>query len=141
MSWLADAEVTLPKTDAELLAEAQAKKIKAINAAYTASAKPLINEYPDVEQATWLAQESEARAYLVWHEDPQGEQPSTPVLDAILLGRNGEDGTETMKELCDAVIDNAERFTHFQQLTGRRQRLVKAVRAAETDSDANAISW
>lgn len=141
MSWLNDAEVTLPKTDAELLADAQAAKIAEINAAYTAQAEPLIKEYPTVEQSTWPSQNYEARAYLEWLRNPQGEQPSTPVLDAILLGRNGEDGTESMHELCAAVIDNADMFTQFQQLTGKRQRLVKAVRAAETVEGVNAISW
>ena len=129
------------KSQTELLADAQAAKIAEINARYTEEAEPLIKDYPDVEQQTWLAQEAEARAFLAWVDDPQGEQPSTPVLDAILLGRNGEDGTETLAELCAAVIGNAEMFTQFQQLTGKRQRLVKAVRAAETDEAANAISW
>lgn len=141
MSWLNDAEVTLPKTPAELLADAQAAKIAEINAAYTAEAEPQIKEYPAVEQQTWLAQEAEARAYLEWLEGQQVEKPSTPVLDAILLGRNGEDGTETMAELCAAVIDNADMFTQFQQLTGKRQRLVKAVKAADTVEEKNAISW
>jgi hypothetical protein len=63
------------------------------------------------------------------------------VLDNILLGRNGSDGTETLVELCEAVVSNAERFTQFQQLTGKRQRLVKAVRGAETVAAVNAIRW
>ncbi|MCC4288534.1 hypothetical protein [Vreelandella aquamarina] len=63
------------------------------------------------------------------------------MLDNILLGRNGDDGTETLADLCEAVIHNADRFTLFQQLTGRRQRLVKAVRAAGTVEGVNAIQW
>lgn len=141
MSWLADAEVTLPKTDAELLAEAQAAKIHEINDAYTAAAEPLISEYPEIEQQSWTEQNREARAYLEWHASPQGDAPATPVLDNILIGRNGEDGTETLAELSEAVVGNAERFTLFQQLTGRRQRLVKAVRAAETEKGVTGIQW
>ncbi|WJZ48855.1 hypothetical protein [Halomonas phage vB_HmeY_H4907] len=141
MSWLQDAEVTLPKTDAEILADAQAAKIKEINDAYTAAAEPLISEYPEVEQQSWTEQNREARSYLEWHADPQGDAPATPVLDNILLGRNGENGTETLAELCEAVVSNAERFTQFQQLTGKRQRLVKAVRAAEAVEAVNAIQW
>ncbi|BCB62224.1 hypothetical protein HaloA020_29250 [Halomonas sp. A020] len=141
MSWLADAEVTLPKTDAELLAEAQASKIKEINDAYTAAAEPLIKEYPEIEQQSWTEQNREARAFLDWHAAPQGDAPATPVLDNILIGRNGEHGTETLAELCEAVVSNAERFTQFQQLTGKRQRLVKAVKTAGTDEAVNAISW
>lgn len=129
------------KTDAELLADAQAAKIAEINAAYTAAAAPLIKEYPEVEQQSWTEQNREARAYLAWDEDQEGDAPATPVLDNILLGRNGENGTETLKELCEAVLNNADKFTQFQQLTGRRQRLVKAVRAAETVEGKNAINW
>lgn len=141
MSWLNDAEVTLPKTLAELLADAQASKIREINDAYTAEAQPLIKDYPEIEQQSWVAQNSEARAYLAWYDDQQGDAPATPVLNNILAGRNGEEGEETLQELCLAVVDNADRFTQFQQLTGRRQRLVKAVKASETVEEVSAISW
>ncbi|MGE6778257.1 hypothetical protein ACQKFL_11520 [Vreelandella titanicae] len=132
---------TLPKSAAEKLAEAKAAKIKEINDAYTAQAQPLIKEYPNVEQQTWALQDAEAKAYLAWHDDQQGDAPATPVLDQILAGRNGDDGTETQHDLCLAVVENADMFTQFQQLTGRRQRLVKAVRAAETEDAAKAVSW
>lgn len=130
-----------PKTPAELLAEAQAAKIREINAAYTEQVQPLIKDYPEIEQKTWLAQESEATAYLAWYDDQQGDAPATSVLDNILAGRNGDDGTETMQELCLAVRENADMFTQAQQLTGKRQRLVKAVRAAEMVEAVNAIQW
>ncbi|MBS3670212.1 hypothetical protein [Vreelandella boliviensis] len=132
---------TLPKSAAEKLAAAKAAKIKEINDAYTAEAQPLIKEYPEVEQQTWALQDAEAKAYLAWHDDQQGDPPATPVLDQILAGRNGDDGTETMHELCIAVRGNAEMFTQFQQLTGRRQRLVKAVRAAEAVEVVSGIGW
>lgn len=141
MSWLNDAEVTLPKSPAELLADAQAAKIKQINDAYSAAAKPLVKDYPEVEQQTWALQDAEAKAFLAWHDDQQGDPPATPVLDQILAGRNGDEGSETMHELCIAVRGNADMFTQFQQLTGRRQRLVKTVRAAKTEDQANAVKW
>ena len=141
MSWLNDAEVTLPKTDAELLDDAQAAKIREINDAYTAEVEPLIREYPEVEQQTWPNQSQEAQEYLGWLEHQEGEAPATPVLDAILAGRNGEDGTETMEQLCQAVISNTEKFTQFQVLTGKRQRLVKKVRAASTVQEVDNIHW
>lgn len=141
MSWLQDAEVTLPKTPAELLADAQAAKIREINDAYTAEAEPLVRDYPEIEQQSWTEQNREARAYLEWHAAPQGDAPATPVLDNILLGRNGEDGIETLAELCEAVVSNADRFTLFQQLTGKRQRLVKKVRGGETVEEVSAIEW
>ncbi|QKS24175.1 hypothetical protein [Vreelandella titanicae] len=128
-------------TATEILNEVKARKIQEINAAYTAEAQPLIKEYPLVEQQSWTAQNTEARAYLAWHADQQGAAPGTPVLDNILMGRNGETGTETLQQLCLAVIENAEMFTQFQQLTGKRQRLVKAVRAAEAVEEIELISW
>lgn len=129
------------KTDAELLAEAQAAKITEINAGYTSQAAPLVKEYPSLEQATWLAQESEARAYLAWHIDQQGDSPATPVLDSILAGRNGETGTESLYELCQAVRANADRFTEFQVLTGKRQRLAKKARESTTIAQVQEITW
>lgn len=141
MSWLNDAEITLPKTPEELLAEAQAAKIREINAAYTEQVQPLIKDYPEIEQQTWIAQESEATAYLTWYVDQQGDAPAAPVLDNILAGRNGDDGTETMQELCLAVRENADMFTQAQQLTGKRHRLVKQVRAAEALDALDGIVW
>ncbi|MCG7589665.1 MULTISPECIES: hypothetical protein [unclassified Halomonas] len=137
----APAWLRLPKTPAELLADAQAAKIREINAAYTEQVRPLVRDYPEIEQQTWVAQNTEAGEYLAWHASQQGDAPATPVLDAILLGRNGDGGSETLYQLSLAVRDNAERFTQAQQLTGRRQRLVKQVRAAETEEAANAIEW
>lgn len=125
----------------EELTNARASKIVEINARYVDSITPLIKEYPEIEQATWLSQEREARAYLAWYEAQVGEVPSTVVLDNILIGRNGEDGTETMHELSLAVLENADLFTQAQQLTGKRQRLVKAVRAVESVEEIEPISW
>lgn len=125
------------------LENARAAKINEINEMYVASITPLIREYPEVEQKTWLSQEREAREYLEWEEfggdtDPP---PPTPVLDNILLGRNGEDGTETMQQLCLAVLENADLFAAAQQLTGKRQRLTKMARVAETTEALELISW
>lgn len=130
-----------PKTPAELLADAQAAKITEINDAYSAEAEPLVRDYPEIEQQSWTEQNREARAYLEWLDNQEGDAPATPVLDNILIGRNGEDGTETLAELCDAVVNKANQFTLFQQLTGKRHRLVKAVRSAETVAAVNAIEW
>ena len=132
----------LPDPEQEF-ADARAAKINEINEMYVASITPMIREYPDVEQATWLAQESEARAYLEWDEfGAEGEPaPPMPVLDNILIGRNGEDGTETMQQLCLAVLENADLFAAAQQLTGKRQRLEKLAKAAETREEIELISW
>ncbi|RUR43383.1 hypothetical protein [Vreelandella populi] len=132
---------TPPKTAAEKLADAQAAKIQQINAAYTEQVQPLVKDYPDIEQATWIAQEIEARAYLAWHVDQHGAAPATPVLDNILTGRNGDGGSETLQELSQAVLENADMFTHAQQLTGKRQRLVKQVRETKVEEALDGISW
>lgn len=128
-----------PKTPAELLADAQAVKIREINDAYTDQAEPLIKDYPEVEQATWLAQEAEARLYLEWHLSQQNDPPKSPLLEAILSGRNGDSGSESLYELCIAVKKNADRFTKFQVLTGKRQRLIKKIRQAATIEEVESI--
>lgn len=133
--------VTKPTKEDQLNA-ARAVKIDEINAAYVEVVTPLIRDYPQIERDTWWAQEPEATAYLEWEKfGGDTDPPPTPVLDNILLGRNGEDGTETLHDLSLAVLDNAQRFTEAQRLTGKRQRLVKLARAAETLEVLDAISW
>ncbi|WP_339883638.1 hypothetical protein [Vreelandella maris] len=126
---------------AEQLERRRADKLREINDQYTAAASPLIKEYPEVEQKSWDQQKADAEAYLVWHETQQGEPPQMMVLDNILAGRNGEDGTETLYELCLAVRRNAQAFAEFQLLTGKRQRLAKLVRAAEGVEGVGSINW
>ncbi|WP_447556438.1 hypothetical protein [Vreelandella sp. EE22] len=116
-------------------------KIREINDAYSDQVHPLIRDYPEPEQQTWASQDAEARAYLAWYNVQQGEPPATPVLDNILAGRNADDGTETLHDLCLAVRENAELFTQAQQLTGKRQRLVKQAREAQTREALEVISW
>lgn len=117
-------------------------RIAEINDAYSEAASPLIKGYPEIETKTWPQQDSEARAYLGWHASgEQGDPPITPVLDRILAGRNGNDGSETLYQLCQAVKVNAEMFTAAQEMTGLRQRLVKQIRAAETVEEVLAVVW
>lgn len=131
-----------PEERAEHLSNARQSKIEEINDAYNEQTAPLVRDYPEREQQTWIAQEEQARAYLAWRAaGAQGEPPATPVLDNILLGRNGDNGTETLEELCHAVLENAAMFAEAQQLTGKRQRLVKLARAAETEEALEAITW
>lgn len=130
-----------PEERAEQLEQRRADKQREINAAYTAAAQPLVKEYPEVEAKSWDQQKADAEAYLAWHETQQGEPPQMMVLDKILAGRNGESGTETLYELCLAVQRNAAAFAEFQVLTGKRQRLAKLARAAETVAGVDAIQW
>ncbi|MFI0472977.1 hypothetical protein ACGLWX_09710 [Halomonas sp. HMF6819] len=126
---------------AERVESTRADKIREINDAYESQVRPLIRDYPEIEQQTWPSQDAEARAYLAWLGAAQGDAPATPVLDNILAGRNGDDGTETLEQLSRAVMENAEQFTQAQQLTGKRQRLVKQARAAESAEALDAIVW
>lgn len=130
-----------PEELADQLEQRRADKLREINDAYTAAAAPLIKEYPEVETKGWDQQKADAEAYLAWHETQQGEPPVMMVLDNILAGRNGEEGTETLHELSLAVQRNAAAFAEFQLLTGKRQRLAKEARAAETAEAFDAISW
>ena len=126
---------------AYVLENRRADKLRKINAAYTAAAEPLVKEYPEVETKGWDQQKADAEVYLAWHETQRGELPTMMVLDKILAGRNGTDGTETLYELSVAVQRNAAAFAEFQVLTGKRQRLAKAAQAAETLEALDAIRW
>lgn len=131
-----------PDEAAEALNQAKAEKVAEINAAYQQAVGSLITEYPDPEPLSWAHQDTEARAYIKWHDDgEQDDPPETPVLDAILAGRNGADGTETLLELSQAVRANAAAFIQVQQLTGKRQRLTKAIDAAVSVNDVEMIHW
>lgn len=124
---------SVPDSDTiRTLEKRRAAKLSEINAAYTAAAEPLVKEYPEVETKGWDQQKADAEAYLAWHETQQGEPPQMMVLDKILAGRNGDNGTETLHDLCLAVQRKAEAFAAFQVLTGKRQRLAKEARLAKT---------
>ncbi|MDR5867922.1 hypothetical protein [Halomonas koreensis] len=129
-------------TAAEQLEAAQRAAVQRVNDGYREQVAPMVREYPIEEQQGWGQQDAESQAYLAWYDaGQQGTAPATPVLDRILAGRNGNDGTETLYDLCLAVRENAELFIQAQELTGRRQRLVKQVQAAATVSEADSITW
>jgi len=131
-----------PVEAAEALEQAKVRKVREINAAYRAEVEPLTAEYPNPEPLSWAHQDTEARAYLAWHADgEQGDPPETPVLNAILAGRNGSDGTETLLALCQAVQTNAQAFIQAQALTGKRQRLVKGIWLAQSIAEVEAVEW
>lgn len=124
------------------LAQAKASALAALNADYEAAANPLIRDYPATERLSWAQQLSEAEAYQAWVDaGEQGDAPATPTLSAILSGRNGSDGTETLADLAAAVINRAAAFIQWQQYTGLRQRGEWAIQAAETPDEARAVTW
>ncbi|WP_110678850.1 hypothetical protein [Salinicola sp. RZ23] len=129
-------------TDAERLAEARATALQRLNQGYEAAAGPLIRDYPESERLSWGTQQAEATAYRAWQDAGQpGAAPQTPALSAILAGRNGTDGTETLAQLAAAVLARAEAFIAWQTFTGTRQRGEWAIQAATTPEAALAVTW
>ncbi|MDH4572480.1 hypothetical protein CUR86_08420 [Salinicola acroporae] len=113
-----------------------------LNADYEAAATPLLREYPTIERLSWTQQQNEATAYQAWLDSgSEGDMPATPALSAILKGRNGTDGTESLADLVAAVLRNAEAFIQWQEYTGLRQRGEWMIQAAETVEEAQAVTW
>lgn len=135
------AEQSKPLEEVETLDEAKLRIIGDINQAYTDELTPLVEEYPEIETKTWSIQNKEATDYLNWVASGSGDKPATPLLDNILIGRNEDGGVETLQQLCEAVLINAQSFSEVQILTGRRQRLVKLVQGATTKDEVYAIQW
>ncbi|WFF40383.1 hypothetical protein EVC62_02085 [Salinicola endophyticus] len=129
-------------TDAERLANAKATALRRLNQGYEAAAGPLIRDYPESERLSWTQQQNEATAYQAWIDSgSEGDAPATPALSAILAGRNGADGTETLADLVAAVLRNAEAFIAWQTFTGTRQRGEWAIQQAETPEEARVVTW
>ncbi|WP_110599867.1 hypothetical protein [Salinicola lusitanus] len=129
-------------THAEKLEEGKAAALVALNSGYDAAAKPLLREYPAIERLSWSQQQAEATAYQTWLDNgSDGEPPATPALSAILKGRNGADGTETLGDLVAAVLRNAEAFIQWQEYTGLRQRGEWMIQGAATVEEAKAVTW
>lgn len=124
------------KIDSQNTIEAiKERKLSYINMIYSDILAPMVTDYPEIETKTWGIQEEEARGYL---KDPTHP---TPLLSKVLEGRNGQDGTETISELCEAVIRNSDQFKQIQVYTGYRQRLEKKVKQATTKDEVEAITW
>ncbi|OLO05295.1 hypothetical protein [Salinicola socius] len=129
-------------TSIDRLEQAKTKALESLNADYEAGAKPLLREYPAIERLSWTQQQNEATAYQAWLDaGSEGDAPATPALSAILKGRNGSDGAETLTELVAAVLRNAESFIQWQEYTGLRQRGEWMIQGAETDEEAQAVTW
>lgn len=127
----APAWLRLPKTPAELLADAQAEKIKEINSAYQSELDAILSDYPSAETKTWDKQEAEARA---WNAD---NAAPTPLLDAVAAGRDMDKG-----ELVQRVLAKADAWIALSgEATGKRQRLEDEISNAATQDALDAIQW
>ncbi|GHB24502.1 hypothetical protein [Salinicola rhizosphaerae] len=133
---------TPPPSSTNRLAEARARALRRLNDSYEAAARPLIREYPEIERLSWGTQQTEANAYRAWQDAGKpGDAPQTLVLKAILTGRNGATGTETLEQLVAAVLARAEAFIAWQTFTGTRQRGEWAIQGAQTPEAALAVTW
>lgn len=133
-------DVALDQKNAEIASQNTIEYIREmrladINREYSSILNPFVKDYPDIEMKTWSLQEEEARGFL---KDPQHP---TPILNKILQGRNGDAGTETLTDLCNAVVRNSDEFKNVQYYTGYRQRLEKQIKAATTITEIKAIQW
>ncbi|WIX34157.1 hypothetical protein QO259_05700 [Salinicola sp. JS01] len=124
------------------LEQARADALARLNADYDAAARPLLREYPEIERLSWGQQQREAEAYRAWQDaGSEGDAPATPALAAILDGRNGNTGDETLAQLVAAVLARAEAFIAWQTFTGIRQRGEWAIADAQTPEEARGVTW
>ncbi|WP_237673571.1 hypothetical protein [Vreelandella profundi] len=129
-------------TAADQLAVAKSCALARLNADYETAARPLIRDYPEAERLGWMQQQSEAIAYRSWVvTGSDSEAPDTSALSAILRGRNGSTGGETLEDLSRAVILRADAMIQWQEFTGIRHRGEWAIQDAETPEAAMAVTW
>ncbi|WP_157958563.1 hypothetical protein [Salinicola sp. CPA57] len=102
---------------------------------YDNAANELLRNYPENERLTFSQQQLEAEAYVL------DKNTDTPILNKILEGRNGDDGTETLDDLVAKVLANVDRFSEFQIKTGYRQRVERRILDAQSLEELESISW
>lgn len=113
------------------LDEAKAWRGAALNREYEAALATVTAGYPQSEQASWIKQETEARAYAA------DNNATTPYLSTLAAARG-----ITVATLAPLVIANADAFALASAtLTGRRQAARDAINAAETKEAVAAVEW
>jgi hypothetical protein len=111
----------------------KAEKLMEINTAYDAAISSLPLD-PPKERETYHAQYMEA---IYWTRD---NTFPTPMIDGLLFARQvpGEDKAA----LVEKIITAATLFGMYGgPMTGKRQRLEKATRAANTKAELDSIQW
>lgn len=108
--------------NAQVLAEAKANKIEALNASYESFVSQLTN-LPQTEILTWSEQEAEARAYTA-----SKQESDAPMLSSLSKARN-----IPLSMLCAKVIEKAEAYRSFiAYAIGKRQTYEDAIESAQT---------
>ncbi|MGK8477792.1 hypothetical protein [Stutzerimonas stutzeri] len=122
----------VPLTAEELAALADAQRpgmIEANNAAYESAIAALTADYPPSEIATWERQRAEA---LAWAADTAAP---TPWIDIAAAARGLDRG-----EYLSRTLAKAQAFAQASAwLTGRRQGIDDALRAATTPAELAAV--
>ena len=108
--------------NAQVLAEAKASKLEALNASYESFVSQLTNS-PQTEILTWSEQEAEARAYTA-----SKQESDAPMLSSLSKARN-----IPLSMLCAKVIEKAEAYRSFiAYAIGKRQAYEDAIERAQT---------
>ncbi|MDH1590682.1 hypothetical protein, partial [Stutzerimonas stutzeri] len=122
----------VPLTAEELAAQADAQRpgmIEANNSAYESAIAALTADYPPAEIATWERQRAEV---LAWAADTAAP---TPWIDIAAAARGLDRG-----EYLTRTLAKAQAFAQASAwLTGRRQGIDDAIRAAKTPAALDAI--
>jgi len=125
---------------AESIENLRARKIEAINSLYSAVMAPIAREFPEEERFGWPTQEAESKAYLKWVVEGQvGEPPATPMLNALLEGRNADGGNETLEHLAQRIETNVKTLIQTQVYTGHRHRLEQLAKNAASVEELDLI--
>ena len=108
--------------NAQVLAEAKARKLEALNASYETFVSTLAGA-PQTEILTWSEQEAEAKAYTI-----SKQETDAPMLSALSQTRG-----VPLSALAQKVIKKAEAYRSFiAYAIGKRQAYEDAIESAQT---------
>lgn len=98
-----------------------------------AEAKVITVKEDGLEIASWDKQESEARAWMM------DNATSTPLIDALLVGRNLG---ESKEEFVNKIITKADAYKAFYgQILGKLHAKQKELEASKTIEELKTIEW
>ena len=123
------------RTEEEKLSDAKTQKRLSVEGAFNSEVDGISHVLPH-EMASWRKQEEEARAYVI-----DGSTP-TPFIDSLHAARAGAGVVETKDDLVGKIIANADAYAvAYSSILGKYQGLMKAIAAATTVEEVEAIQW